>query len=85
MLQNRASLASHTADPSQDVSVRGSFGAVRTPELLSFVALDADNGDSTPSNPGPSQCPSPSPKPKPSPNPNQNQNPNPNPNPNPYP
>jgi len=45
MLQNRASLASHTVDPSQDVSVRGSFGAVRTPELLSFVAVDADNGD----------------------------------------
>ena len=45
MLQNRASLASHTVDPSQDVSVRGSFGAVRTPELVSFVAVDADNGD----------------------------------------
>ena len=47
MLQNRASLASHTVDPGKDVSVRGSFGAVRTPELLSFVAVDADNGDDT--------------------------------------
>ena len=47
MLQNRASLPTHTADPSQTVLVRGSFGTVRTPELLSFVAMDADNGDDT--------------------------------------
>ena len=29
MLQNRASLPTHTADPSQTVLVRGSFGTVR--------------------------------------------------------